>query len=335
VAHPKPLEATFPVHAEASVLVLDGSLPLAREVRSPWRDTWLRLKEHRMAILGLAFIVLVALSAFFADWVAPIPFTLQDSTRAYEPPTSEHWMGTDQLGRDLFSRLLQGARISLSVGIMTQMIILIIGVPIGAIAGYFGGRVDQALMRTIDVMYSFPDLLIVIIVMASMRAAFRDPRASGVMGVLASVDSAFGGLLGVFVALALVSWLTVARLVRGQVLALRERDFIHAARASGASRRSILMRHLIPNTVGVIVVAATFGIPRAIIVEASLSFIGLGVQAPMTSWGVMLLEGYKALRASPHLIVFPAAALSLTVLAYNFLGDGLRDALDPWTGHSR
>jgi oligopeptide transport system permease protein len=244
-------------------------------------------------------------------------------------------MGTDQLGRDVLSRLLQGARISLGVGIVTQLIIVMIGVPIGAIAGYLGGRVDQALMRVIDVMYSFPDLLIVIIVMAALRAAFRDPRSSGFMGALAGVDSAFGGLLGVFVALALISWLTVARLVRGQVLSLREREFIQAARASGASRRAIVLRHLIPNTVGVIVVAATFGIPRAIIVEASLSFIGLGVQAPMTSWGVMLLEGYKALRATPHLIVFPAAALSLTVLAYNFLGDGLRDALDPWTNPHR
>jgi oligopeptide transport system permease protein len=284
---------------------------------------------------SLLFIVLIALCALLADLIAPIPFTLQDSSRAYEPPGSDHWLGTDQLGRDVLSRLLQGARISLGVGIVTQLIILIIGVPVGAIAGYLGGRVDQVLMRVIDVMYSFPDLLIVIIVMATLRAAFRDPRSSGVVGMLAGLDSAFGGLLGVFVALALVSWLTVARLVRGQVLALREREFIQAARASGASRRSIVLRHLIPNTVGVIVVAATFGIPRAVIVEASLSFIGLGVQAPMTSWGVMLLEGYKALRATPHLIVFPAFALSLTVLAYNYLGDGLRDALDPWTKPDR
>jgi ABC-type dipeptide/oligopeptide/nickel transport system permease subunit len=187
-------------------------------------------------------------------------------------------------------------------------------------------------MRAIDVMYSFPDLLIVIIVMTTLRAAFRDPRSSGgLMGALANLDAAFGGLLGVFVALALVSWLTVARLVRSQVLALRERDFVTAARAGGASSRSIIVRHLLPNTVGVIVIAATFGIPRAILVEASLSFIGLGVQAPMTSWGLMLLEGYKALRATPHLILSPALALSLTVLAYNFLGDGLRDALDPWS----
>jgi oligopeptide transport system permease protein len=279
---------------------------------------------------SLAFIILMALVALLADVLAPAPFTLQNSSRAFEGPSSEHWFGTDQLGRDVLSRLMQGARISLAVGIVTQLIILVIGVPIGAIAGYFGGRVDQALMRIIDVMYSFPDLLIVIIVMAALRAAFRDARAGGLMGTMAGLDGAFGGLFGVFVALALVSWLTVARLVRGQVLSLREREFIQAAQASGASRRWILLRHLIPNTVGVIVVAATFGIPRAIIVEASLSFIGLGVQAPMTSWGVMLLEGYKALRATPHLIVFPAAALSLTVLAYNFLGDGLRDALDPW-----
>jgi oligopeptide transport system permease protein len=292
-------------------------------------DAWLRLNRNRMAMLGLAFIILVVCCAVMAEWLAPIPFTQQDSSRAFESPSGEHWLGTDQLGRDVLSRLLQGARISLSVGIVTQLIILVIGVPIGAVAGYLGGRVDQIVMRFIDVMYSFPDLLIVIIVMASLRAAFRDQRSSGLLGALAGVDSAFGGLLGVFVALALVSWLTVARLVRGQVLALREREFVQAARASGANRRSIILRHLIPNTVGVIVVAATFGIPRAIIVEASLSFIGLGVQAPMTSWGVMLLEGYKALRASPHLIISPALALSLTVLAYNFLGDGLRDALDP------
>ena len=305
------------------------------ESLSPRRAAWLRLRRNPVAMGSLAIIIIMALCAILADVIAPAPFTLQDSSRAFEGPSSDHWLGTDQLGRDVLSRLMQGARISLGVGIVTQLIILMIGVPIGAIAGYLGGRVDQALMRIIDVMYSFPDLLIVIIVMAALRAAFRDPRSGGFMGAMASLDGAFGGLLGVFIALALVSWLTVARLVRGQVLSLREQEFVQAARASGASRRSILLRHLIPNTVGVIVVAATFGIPRAIIVEASLSFIGLGVQAPMTSWGVMLLEGYKALRSTPHLIVFPATAMSLTVLAYNFLGDGLRDALDPWRNGSR
>lgn len=288
------------------------------------------MRQHHAAMLGLAVLVIVASSAVLADAIAPVPFALQNSARAYEGPSADHWLGTDQLGRDLFSRLLQGARISLGVAIVTQLLIVLIGVPIGAIAGFFGGKIDQLLMRTIDVMYSFPDLLIVIIVMASLRAAFRDPQAGMVVTWLAGVDTAFGGLLGVFVALALVSWLTVARLVRGQVLALREREFVLAAQVGGASRRGILFRHLLPNTLGVIIVAATFGIPRAIIVEASLSFIGLGVQAPMTSWGVMILEGYRALRASPHLIAFPALALSLTVLACNFIGDGLRDALDPW-----
>ncbi|HEX3246712.1 MAG TPA: ABC transporter permease [Chloroflexota bacterium] len=302
-----------------------------REARSPRRDAWLRLRRNRATVPALVVIIVIATCAIAADWIAPIPFAQQDSNRAFEGPSSQHWLGTDQLGRDVFSRLLQGARISLAVGVVTQLIILVIGVPVGAVAGFLGGRADQLLMRAIDVMYSFPDLLIVIIVMTTLRAAFRDPRSSGLMSALANLDGAFGGLLGVFVALALVSWLTVARLVRSQVLALRERDFVTAARAGGATSRSIIVRHLLPNTVGVIVIAATFGIPRAILVEASLSFIGLGVQAPMTSWGLMLLEGYKALRATPHLILSPALALSLTVLAYNFLGDGLRDALDPWS----
>ncbi|MFN0072668.1 MAG: ABC transporter permease [Chloroflexota bacterium] len=305
------------------------------QARSQWIDTWHRLTRRGTARLALLVIALIACSALFADQIAPTSFTLQNPNRAYEIPSAEHWFGTDQLGRDVLSRLLHGARISLGVGVVTQIIILTIGVPIGAIAGYFGGRVDHLLMRFVDVMYSFPDLLIIIIVMASLRSAFRDPRAGGLLGLLAGVDGAFGGLLGVFIALALVSWLTVARLVRGQILTLRERDFIQSARASGASHLEIMTRHLVPNTMGVIVVAATFGIPRAIIVEAALSFIGLGVQAPMASWGVMLLEGYKALRAAPHLIIFPALALSATVLAYNFLGDCLRDALDPWAADGR
>ena len=271
-------------------------------------------------------------AALFADQLAPYPFTLQDTAIARQGPSAAHWFGTDELGRDLLSRLLHGARISLSVGIVAQALILLIGVPIGAAAGYFGGWVDTLLSRLIDVMYSFPDLLLIIIVSTSLKAAFRTD-SGGLLGLFATLDTAFGGLLGMFVALALVSWLTVARLVRSQVLALKEREFVDAARALGASRGRILLRHLLPNTIAIVVVTATFGIPRAILVEAALSFIGLGVQPPLTSWGAMILSGANAARAGLlHLILAPAAALSLTVLAYNFLGDGLRDALDPHLG---
>jgi ABC-type dipeptide/oligopeptide/nickel transport system permease subunit len=276
--------------------------------------------------------VAFGLAALFADQLAPYPFTLQDTTIARQGPSAAHWFGTDELGRDLLSRLLHGARISLSVGIVAQALILLIGVPIGAAAGYFGGWIDTLLSRLIDVMYSFPDLLLIIIVSTSLKAAFRTD-SGGLLGLFATLDTAFGGLLGMFVALALVSWLTVARLVRAQVLALKEREFVDAARALGASRGRILLRHLLPNTIAIVVVTATFGIPRAILVEAALSFIGLGVQPPLTSWGAMILSGANAARAGLlHLILAPAAALSLTVLAYNFLGDGLRDALDPHLG---
>jgi ABC-type dipeptide/oligopeptide/nickel transport system permease subunit len=203
-------------------------------------------------------------------------------------------------------------------------------VPLGAAAGYFGGWVDSLISRLIDVLYSFPDLLLIIVVVTSLKAALKT-ESGGILALMAGLDAAFGGLLGVFISFALISWLTVARLVRGQVLSLREREFVEAARAAGATSGRILTRHLLPNTLAVIVVAATFGIPRAIIVEAALSFIGLGVQPPMTSWGAMILAGANAARAGvPHLILAPAGALALTVLAYNFLGDGLRDALDPW-----
>jgi ABC-type dipeptide/oligopeptide/nickel transport system permease subunit len=289
-----------------------------------------RLARHPLALAGLVVIVVLNVLALLADVVAPYSFTYQDTAIARQGPSRDHWLGTDELGRDMLSRLLHGGRISLAVGIVAQALILIIGVPVGLAAGYFGRWVDTLFSRMIDVMYSFPDLLLIIVVMTTLRAALRS-EGGGLVAVLAGLDAAFGGLLGVFVSLALISWLTVARLVRGQVLALKEKEFVAAALAAGAGSGRILARHLLPNTLSVIVVAATFGIPRAIIAEAALSFIGLGVQPPMTSWGAMILSGANAARAGiPHMILGPAGALSLAVLAYNFLGDGLRDALDPW-----
>lgn len=295
----------------------------------PWLGTLRRLAGNRAAMVALTIFGMVVLSAILADVIAPYPYTFQDTDIAFQGPTLAHPFGTDQLGRDMLSRLLHGARVSLAVGFVTQLLILLIGVPVGAVAGYFGGKVDQLLMRLVDVIYSFPDVLLVIIVMTSLRAWLREPP-NAALAALGGLDSALGGLLGVFTSLALLSWVMVARIVRGQILSLKEREFVESARASGAGWRRILLTHLLPNTAAAITVAATYWIPRAIIIEAALSFIGLGIQPPMTSWGAMILEGYKALRSSPHMIVFPAAALSLTVLACNFLGDGLRDALDPW-----
>lgn len=269
------------------------------------------------------------MAALLADVLAPYPFTQQTPERAYQGPSSAHWLGTDQLGRDMLSRLLHGARVSLAVALVSQAFIVLVGVPVGALAGYCGGRADQLLMRVVDVISSFPDVLLVIVVMTNLRALFRSP-GEGVWQVLASVDASIGGLAGVFVSLALIAWLVVARLVRAQILSLREHEFVLAARAAGAGHGRILLRHLLPNTTAAVVVAATYWVPRAIMIEAALSFIGLGIQPPLTSWGAMILEGYRALRASPHMILFPALALSATVLACNFLGDGLRDVLDPW-----
>jgi oligopeptide transport system permease protein len=285
--------------------------------------------RNPLALAGLVVVALMMAIALLADVLAPYSFTYQDTSIARQGPSAAHLLGTDELGRDMLSRLMHGARISLAVGIVAQALILLIGVPVGAAAGYVGRWLDTLLSRTVDVLYSFPDLLLIIIVMTSLRAALRS-EGGGFIAFLAGVDAAFGGLLGVFIALALISWLTVARLVRGQVMSLKEKEFIEAARACGATTGRILWRHLLPNTLGVIVVAATFGIPRVIIVEAALSFIGLGVQPPLTSWGAMILTGANAARAGiPHMILGPAGALALTVLAYNFLGDGLRDALDP------
>jgi oligopeptide transport system permease protein len=297
---------------------------------SLWRDAWVRLRRNKAALAGLAFIVVLLFVAIFADVLTPYSYTAQNTKIANQSPSAAHWFGTDELGRDLLTRLMRGARISLAVAFLSQLMIIAIGVPIGAAAGYFGGRVDQLLMRFADVMFSFPDLLLIIIVMSTLRAATTQQHVGGVLATLGSADALFGGLLGVFISLAIISWLTAARLVRGQVLSLKHKEFVEAASALGATHMRILRAHLLPNVMAPIIVAATFGIPRAIVIEAALSFIGLGVQAPEASWGAMILSGYSALRSYPHLLVFPAVSLSLTVLAYNFFGDGLRDALDPW-----
>lgn len=272
-----------------------------------WQDVWMRLKQNKLAMLGLVTITLLVLMASFGPYLSGFGYEQQDLNIVNQPPSFAHWFGTDSLGRDLFTRVWYGARISLLVGVMTSVICLVIGVIYGGISGYAGGRTDDAMMRIVEVLYSIPFLLYVILL-------------SVVMGP---------GLMSIFTALGVVYWLNMARLVRGQVLALKEQEYILAARVLGASTWRILLKHLIPNTMGPIIVTMTLLIPEAIFTEAFLSFLGLGVSAPMASWGVLASDGLQGLRNYPWQLIFPAIFISLTMLAFNFLGDGLRDALDP------
>ena len=306
-------------------------------VRSPgyWETVARRFARDPVAVIAAGVVLALILMAIFAPWLSPQDPLQGMTLKRLRPPGSEgHPLGTDELGRDMLSRLIYGARVSLSVAIVAQVVILLIGVPVGAAAGYFGGWVDTLLSRTVDVLYSFPDLLLIIIVVTSMRAALK-AESGGVLAALASLDAALAGMLGIFLSLALVSWLTVARLVRGQVLSLKERELVEAARAIGATHGRIIARHLLPNVLPAIVVAATLGIPRVILIEAALSFIGIGVQPPTPSWGAMILAGSNAARGgNPHLILGPAGALALTVLACNIVGDALLEAFDPWMRRS-
>ena len=294
----------------------------AKPATGLWRDAFGRLRKNRLAILGLVLVMLLAFFGVFGPLLAPWPYQVQDLEAVFAagggplPPGSpNHLLGTDNLGRDLLSRLLDGARISVSVALVVQFVILVIGVPIGALAGWFGGRLDNALMRFTDVIYAFPDLLFIIL----LSVAFRDTF----------FGKAIDGLLLVFVAIGITSWVTVARLVRGQLLALKETEFVEAARAIGVSDRKIVTRHLLPNGMGPIIVAVTLGIPGAILAEATLAYIGIGVQPPRASWGSLIAEGQKYVRSEPHLVMFPAIAIALALIGFTFLGDGLRDALDP------
>lgn len=271
------------------------------------QDAWLRLKKNRAAMAGLGIIVLISLLAILGPLVSPYSYSDQSLANANQPPSSAHWLGTDNLGRDLATRICYGARISLSIGIVASLINLGIGVLYGGISGYFGGRIDSVMMRIVDILYGIPLLLYVILLMVVLKP----------------------GLMNVFLALGLVYWLRMARIVRAQVLGLKELEYVLAARVLGASHRRLIFGHLLPNSLGPIIITLTLSIPEAIFTEAFLSFIGLGVSAPMASWGVLASEGVVTLRSYPFQLLSPAIAISLTMLGFNFLGDGLRDALDP------
>lgn len=272
-----------------------------------WQDAWLRLKKNKMATLGLAVIIALILIAVFVPIFSSHTYDEQNLMMPNQSPSLEHWFGTDNLGRDIFIRVLYGARISLAIGIVASLINFFIGVIYGGISGFCGGKIDRVMMNIVDILYSVPTLLYVILLMVVLKP----------------------GLINIFIALGIGYWLQMARIVRGQILALKQQEFVLAAHSIGAGKMRILLRHLIPNTMGAIVVTMTLAIPDAIFTEAFLSFIGLGVSAPMASWGVLASEGINNIRAYPFQLFFPAAAISITMLAFNFLGDGLRDVLDP------
>jgi oligopeptide transport system permease protein len=318
--------ADKPIVAE----VAQGALATPHKQSSLTLDAWRRFRRNKAALAGLVFIVIIAFMAIAAPLVAPYSYEAQDyGAVTKRPGETKYLLGTDALGRDLLSRLIYGARVSLAVGVVVQSIIIVIGVPVGLIAGYFGGKIDTILMRIVDVLYAKPNLLFIIIIMTFLKAKFQT-SSGGIWVPLKALNDASGGLLGVFIGLGIVSWLTVSRLVRGQVLSLKKKEYIEAARCIGATDSRIIFRHLLPNTLAVIIVATTLGIPGAILSEAGISFIGLGVNPPTPSWGSMISDGVEQLRNYPHILIAPGLALSLTVLAFNFVGDGLRDALDPW-----
>jgi oligopeptide transport system permease protein len=283
-----------------------------------WQDAWMRFRRNRLAVGGLAVVTILIIIALGARlpptpgglWhilhLTGDPFT-QDVTNTYAPPNLQHPMGTDILGRDLMARVFYGASISLAIGIIVQFLILAIGGTIGMVSGYFGGRIDNLLMRFTDIMYAFPDLLLVLIFVAAFGPSFWS----------------------IFVAIGITNWVNLARLVRGQVLSIKEKEYIEAAKMTGSSPTKLILKHLLPNSLGPVIVTLTFGIPAAIFTEAALSFLGIGIRPPEPSWGVMVEDGYAGIFADPLQVLFPAIAVALTMLSFTFIGDGLRDALDP------
>ena len=276
-------------------------------------DTWMDqvktlIRQNKLAAASAVLILLIILAAVFAPLVAPYDHLAQSLTDRLQTPSMAHWLGTDELGRDVLSRIIFGARISLTIGLVPTLISMAIGTVLGLCAGVYGGKVDFVIMRLADVMLAFPSLLLAMVVMYTMG----------------------GGLINIFIALSLINWASTARVVRSQTLSLKEKEYVEAARSIGVSRWKIMFRHILPNCLPSLIVLFTLNIPSAILSEASLSFLGVGAQPPSASWGLMAVRGKKYLFSEPWLCIAPSVAIMIVVLAFNFLGDGLRDVLDPY-----
>jgi oligopeptide transport system permease protein len=283
-----------------------NDISAAEKGTSLWKDAWIRLRRNRLAVFGLVVISLFVIIALLTPWIAPYAYDDQNLDLGASPPSAEHWLGTDIFGRDMLTQIMYGGRISLAVGFIATAVALLIGVTYGAIAGYVGGRVDAMMMRLVDILYALPFMIFIVLLMV-----------------------VFGrNLLLLFLAIGAVEWLTMARIMRGQVQSLRQQEFVEAAISIGLSPGTIIRRHLVPNALGPIIVYTTLTIPGVMLLEAFLSFLGLGVQPPQTSWGLLISYGAETMEEYPWLLIFPGAVLTLTLFSLNFLGDGLRDALD-------
>jgi oligopeptide transport system permease protein len=274
---------------------------------SLWLDAWIKLRKNRMALFGFAVLLILCVVSLLTPWIAPYSYETQDLMLGATPPSAAHWLGTDIFGRDMLTRIMYGGRVSLMVGFIATAVALVIGILWGSIAGFVGGRVDAVMMRIVDIMYALPFMIFIVLLMV-----------------------VFGrNILLLFIAIGAVEWLTMARIVRSQVMALRKQEFVEAAYSMGLSRWAIIRRHIIPNTLGPVIVYTTLTIPSVMLLEAFLSFLGLGIQPPQSSWGLLINYGVETMEEYPWLLIFPGITLSLTLFALNFLGDGLRDALDP------
>jgi len=319
---------------------------ITRKERSLWVESFSRLLKNRISVISGIFIVFLVFVAIFANKIAPYDYASQDliannaipewmlfilpeGGENYAKISDKFPLAADNLGRDILSRTIYGTRVSLTIAIAGSAVSLLVGIVYGMVSGFAGGRVDNIMMRVVDFLYAFPFLVVVILLQTYFKAIARRGGTEGFGNVLINLNKDMGGMLFLFIAIGLINWLGMARIARGQVLSYKKMEFVEAARAIGANDTRIMIKHLFPNILGPLIVAETLAIPGYIFVEAFLSFIGLGVDPPTPSWGIMISESVQALRSFPNQVLVPAVALSLTTLAFNFLGDGLRDAFDP------
>ncbi len=278
----------------------------AEEGTSLWQDAWVRLRKNHLAVLGLVVLLFMIVIALLTPWIAPYAYDAQNLDLGATPPSAAHWLGTDVFGRDLLTQIMYGGRISLAVGFIATSVALLIGVSWGAIAGYVGGRTDAIMMRLVDILYALPFMIFIVLLMV-----------------------VFGrNVILLFLAIGAVEWLTMARIMRGQMQSLRQQEFVEAAVSLGLPPATIIRRHLVPNALGPIIVYTTLTIPSVMLLEAFLSFLGLGIQPPQTSWGLLISYGAETMEEYPWLLIYPGLTLTITLFSLNFLGDGLRDALD-------